>query len=87
MEKFELNGKKRVELPERRVPSQPLFINVACHPWYGIFLLASLGWLPGYAPSQLLHTSSRAECGKLKKVLDFLANPKNMSVLSTFFFY
>jgi len=55
--------------------------------WYGIFPLASLGWLPGSAPSQLLHTCPLAEHGKLKKVLDFLATTKNTSILATVFSY
>jgi len=41
--------------------------------------LASLGWLPDPAPSQLLHTCSLAEYRRLKKkVLDFLATTKNI---------
>jgi len=45
--------------------------------------LASLGYLPGYAPSQLLYTCSLDEHGKLKKVLDFLATAKNISVINS----
>jgi len=41
-----------------------------------------LGDLPGCAPSQLLHTCSRAEYGKLGKVLDFIATPENISVIN-----
>jgi len=50
-------------LPSR----QPPFINWAWCPWSGIFPLASLGSLPGCAPSQLFYTCSVAEHGKLKK--------------------
>jgi len=46
-----------------------------------------LGYLPGYAPFQLLHTSSLAEHRRLEKVLDFLATTENISVLSTFCWY
>ena len=63
-------------------PVQPPFINWAWHLWYGIFLLASLGYLPGHAPSQLLHTCSLAECEKLGKVLDVTATTENISVIS-----
>jgi len=41
-------------------PGQPSFINWAGRLWYGIFPRATLGWLPGCAPSQLLHTCSAA---------------------------
>jgi len=44
--------------------------------------LSSLGWLPGCAPSQLLHTGSLAEYGKLEKVLDFTATAENISVIN-----
>jgi len=50
------------------------FIYWAWHLWYGIFLFASLGYLPGCAPSQLLHTCSLAKHGKLKKGPWFLSN-------------
>jgi len=39
-----------------------------------------LGCLPGYAPSQLLHTL--AEYGRLEKVLDFIATTENISVIN-----
>jgi len=35
--------------------------------------VASLGYLSGCAPSQLLHTCSLGEYEKVKKVLDFIA--------------
>jgi len=38
-----------------------------------------LGWLPGCAPSQLLHTCLLPEHEKLKKLHDFLATTKNIS--------
>jgi len=45
--------------------------------------LASLGWLAGCAPSQLLHTCSLAEYGRLeKKIIDFIATTKNISVIN-----
>jgi len=44
---------------------------------YGMFPLASLGWLPGCAPSQLLHTCASAEHGRLGKALDFIAKTEN----------
>jgi len=47
-------------------PCQPPFLNWACHLWYGIFPLASLGCLPGCIPSQLLDTCSLAEYGRLE---------------------
>jgi len=40
-----------------------------------------LGYLSGCAPSQLLHNCSLAKYGKLKRVLDFSATTKNISVL------
>jgi len=67
---------------ERFLPSsQPAFINSACRPWYGIFPLASLGYLSGCAPSQLLHTCSLEEQGSLERVLDFTARTQNISVI------
>jgi len=39
-----------------------------------------LGWLPGSAPSQLLHSCSLVEHGRMEKVLDSSATTKNMSV-------
>jgi len=47
------------------------------------FPLASLVWLPGCAPSQLLHTCSLAEYERLEKVLDFTATTENISVINT----
>jgi len=41
-----------------------------------------LGYLPGCAPSQLLHTCSLAEHGRLEKVLDFPATTANISVIN-----
>jgi len=72
------HGKKRGFLPL----SQPPFINWACRLWCGIFPLVSLGCLRGRAPSQLLHTCSSAERGRLEKVLGFLATTKNGSVIN-----
>jgi len=77
---------EKLKLPEKKkdsrkkgflTPGQPLFINWAWHPWHGIFPLASLGQLPGCAPSQLLHTWSLAE--RNKRILDFLAATKTIS--------
>jgi len=43
--------------------------------------LGQLGRLPGCAPSQLLHTRSRAEYVKLEKVLGFITTTtKNIRV-------
>jgi len=44
--------------------------------------VATSGWLPGLAPSQLLHTCSLAEQEKLKKVFDFLVTVENISVIN-----
>jgi len=44
--------------------------------------LASLGSLPGCAPSQLPHNCSLAEYGRLEKGLDFLATTRNISVIN-----
>jgi len=41
-----------------------------------------LGCLPGCAPSQLLHTCSLAEHGRLEKVLYFTATIKTISVIN-----
>jgi len=38
-----------------------------------------LGYLSGYAPSQLLHTCLLAAYEKLEKVLDFIATAENIS--------
>jgi len=46
---------------------------------YGIFPLASLGYLPISAPSQLLHTCSLVEHQSLEKGLDFLVTTKTIS--------
>jgi len=73
-----------MEMREERLlhPSQPLFLKLARYPWYGVLPLASLGWLPGCAPSWVLHICSSAEYEKLEKVLDFLATTENISVIS-----
>jgi len=42
----------------------------------------SLGYLSGYAPSQLLHTCSLAEYKKLEKVLDFTVTTENISIIN-----
>ena len=83
-EKLELPEKKKgITVKRRFLPlSQPLAINGAWCLWYGIFPLASLGWLPGCGPSQLLHICLLAKHGKLKKVLDFLATTKTISVIN-----
>ena len=65
-----MEKRKRASCP----PCRPPFINWAWRPWYGILLLASLGWLPGCAPSQLLHTCSLAECGGLEESPWFHSN-------------
>jgi len=39
-----------------------------------------LGWLPGCAPSQLLHTCSLAEYERPEKVLDFTATNEAIGV-------
>jgi len=44
--------------------------------------LAGLGWLPGCAHSQLLHTCLSAEHGKPKNALDFLATTGNIRVIN-----
>jgi len=44
--------------------------------------LASLGYLSGYAPSQLQHTCSLAEYGRREKVFDFSATIENISVIN-----
>jgi len=41
-----------------------------------------LGWLPGCAPSQLLHTCPLAEYGRLEKVLGLIATTENISVIN-----
>jgi len=86
LDKFELPDRRGFKLTEMRKsflpPSQPRFIDWAWHLWYGVFPLASLGWLFGYAPSQLLHTCSLAVYGRLEKVLDFLATTENISVIN-----
>jgi len=43
-----------------------------------------LGWLPGSAASQLLHTRSSAEHGRLEKVFDFITTTENISVTNAF---
>jgi len=62
-EKVRTHREKGGSCPPQPTPS----INWAWCPWYGILTSASLGWLSGCAPSQLLHTCSLAEHGKLKK--------------------
>jgi len=77
-------GSRGIPAP-RPTPISTLSIHYLHCLWYGIFLWVTLGQLPGRAPSQLLHTCSLAEHGKLKKVLDFLATTENVRVLSRFF--
>jgi len=42
--------------------------------------IGQLGYLSGYAPSQVLHTYSLAKHGRLEKVLDFSATTENITV-------
>jgi len=44
--------------------------------------IGQLGYLPGYAPSHLLHTCSLVEHGRLGKVLEFIATAENISVIN-----
>jgi len=44
--------------------------------------IGQLGYLSGYAPSQLLHTCSLAKYEQLEKVLDFITTTKNISVIN-----
>jgi len=44
--------------------------------------IGQVGCLPGCAPSQLLHTCSLAEYGRLEKALDFIATTENISVIN-----
>jgi len=82
---------KKTELPEKfkrevsnsqkredpiSTPGQPPLINWAWRPWCGIFHLTSLGWLPGCAPSQVLHICSLAEPEKLEKSPWFYSNSR-----------
>jgi len=57
-------GAKRVPAPWQTTINKQTEHHIL---WYGIFPLASLGCLPGCAPSQFLHTCALAEHGKLKK--------------------
>ena len=81
-EKIWTLGKKRIPAP-RQTPIRKL--SMTSMVWN--ISTSQLGCLPGCAPSQLLHTCSSAECGRLEKVLDFLATAENISVLSIFFSY
>jgi len=45
--------------------------------------VGQLGWLSGYAPSQLLHTCCLAEYGKPEKALNFLATTENIGVINS----
>jgi len=42
--------------------------------------MAQLGYLPGCAPSQLPHSCSSTEHGRLEKVLDFISTTEHISV-------
>jgi len=44
--------------------------------------VGQLGCLSGNAPSQLLHPCSLAEYEKLEEVLDFIAEPENISLVN-----
>jgi len=46
--------------------------------------IGQLGCLSVCAHSQLLHTCSLAEYGKLEKVLDFIPTTKNITVFNIF---
>ena len=90
-QKIELPDKKGFERTDKReervdshLPSQTPFINWAWCPWCGVFPLASLGWLPGCAPSQLLHTCSLDEYEKLEKSPCFHSNDKNLQCYQHF---
>jgi len=69
--------KKRIAAPQptpiHKLSRTPMVWNIS---------VGQLGWLSGCAPSQLLHTCSLAEHGKLKEVLNFLATAKNISVIN-----
>jgi len=44
--------------------------------------IGQLGYLSGYAPSQLLYTCSLAESEKLEKVLNFTTTTENVNVIN-----
>jgi len=48
----------------------------------GSISIGQLGYLSGYAPSQLLHACSLAEPWETGKVLDFSATTENISVIN-----
>jgi len=87
-EKFELLAKRGFELMEKRekrkIPAPwPTPINklsVTSMVWN--ISIGQLSYQSGSAPSQLLHTCSLAEHGRLEKVLDFLATTRTISILS-----
>jgi len=61
-------------------PGQHPLINWA---WcYGIFASASLGYLSGYTPSQLLYAYSLAGHGSQEKLFEFSAKTDNISVIN-----
>jgi len=79
---MEKRKKKTTFLPPRPTPIHKLSMTSMV---WNISTAAGniipLGELPGYAPSQLLHTCSVAEYGQLEEVLDFLAATENISVI------
>ena len=84
--KFELPDKRGFELKETEelIPaprSTPIYKQSMTSMVWNISI-GQLGTLPGCVPSQLLHTCSLAEHGRLQKVLDFLATTENISVIN-----
>ena len=62
-------------------PSQPPFINSACHLWYGIFPLASWVQLSGCVPSHSCTPAHWLNMG-LEDILEIPATTKNISIIN-----
>ena len=84
-EKFKLLNNSRIKLTGKRkktlilAPWPTTFYKLSMTSTVWNISIGQLRYLSGYAPSQLAHACSLAECKKPKKVLDFLATTENIS--------
>jgi len=83
LEKFRLLEKRELELMEERMSFlTPQLTPIPKLSMTSMVWSISIGYLSGRAPSQLPHTCSSADHGKLEKVLYFIATTKTISVIN-----
>jgi len=86
LKKFKLPGKRGFKLTEIRgadsCPTANPIHKLSMTSMVWNISTGQLGYLPGCALSQLLHTCLLAEHGRLEKVLDFIVTTENVSVIN-----